>query len=245
MDNSAEMDLNCTVCGTKVVQNYCPQCGQLKGKKDTTFASMLKDFFMSILDLEKSVFAGILLVISNPKKIINNYWAGNRNYYPSPGKVLIYALAIAAFHLTYINSQIFGASVISEQVDDQIVFWIIFFPLLSISSLLTFINRKKSLTKHLVSILYISGSFFILLTVISDIFTLTFGDFEQFFVLFLFLLLVLAWNSIVMEQGRGIGRILLGTLLQIVVFICLILVVGIVILMLDPNSITLNTDVAY
>lgn len=103
MDRSVKMDLNCTVCGTKVEQNYCPQCGQLKGKSDITFMSMLNDFFMSILDLEKSVFAGILLVITNPTKIIKNYWSGNRNYYPSPGKVLIYALAVAALHLAYIR----------------------------------------------------------------------------------------------------------------------------------------------
>ncbi len=216
---------HCAHCGIDVAGKYCSECGQEIGEKDSTLWSIISDTFMNLIDLDRSVFAAVWLVIKSPRTIIESYWKGNRKLYASPGKIMLYALAIAAIHLTNVNQDILGGAVSANFNDEQvgethIIFWVIFLPFLVLSSYLAFIPKKLSFAKHFVSILYISTSFFIVLTVVQDIFLLATG-FDIFFNfgITLFVVLVFIWNATVIRYKDGYGKILLGILMQILILV--------------------------
>jgi hypothetical protein len=121
---------NCTVCDTALTLNYCPNCGQELRRESITVRSLVLDFFQNLFSLAKSVFATIYRLIIIPKPVINNYSSGYRRYYPSPGKLVVYAITIAALQLAFVHPQLLGLSFDLEGVSGQFMFWIFFFPLL-------------------------------------------------------------------------------------------------------------------
>lgn len=223
----------CTICNSVVEQNYCSNCGQRIGRKRTTLISMLSDGIKSFLDVEKSALASILIIIKNPRKIVVNYIEGNRGYYPSPFKLLIYALAITALHLTYVDNLILGADINAEGVETHITFWLFFFPLLGLSSLISFARKNEPFIAHLISTLYISSAWFMLLIVIVDLFLFCGVDFIGGFVLLIFIELVFIWNSRVFLFDRKGISIVWGTLIQNVVIMALIGILVIVAYLLN------------
>ena len=212
----------CTICNTIVEQNYCSNCGQKTGKKRTTLLSLLSDGIKSFLDVEKSALASILLIIKNPRKIVVNYVEGNRGYYPSPFKLLIYALAITALHLTYVDKLILGADINAEGVETHIMFWLVFFPLLALSSLISFVAKKESFLAHFISTLYISSAWFILLILIVDLLLFCGLDIVGGFVLLIFIELVFVWDVRVYQYDKKWLQMVGGTLLQNAVIFALI-----------------------
>lgn len=233
---------NCTICNSELTGNYCSNCGQKIGKKETTLLSVIKELFLIILDVEKSVPAGIITMIRSPRRLIENYWAGHRKYYPSPGRFLIYALALAAIHLAYIDDQVLGAAISSEMIESQVLFWIVFFPTLSLTSYVSFLWEKQSFTKHVISILYVATTLFIVLLIINDILILTLWDPLNERMLFIFLLMVFVYNAIVFESRRGVGFILLGVLLQIISFAVVLVSIFLLLIYLFPFQSSITVD---
>ena len=228
--------ITCTICKTTAEGNYCENCGQDVNNPDTTFWGMMKDMVSSALDVDKSVILNVFSIPFKPDKLIVNYWKGNRKYYPSPFKVLIYALAVAALHLAYVAPDFMGITLEGVGVDSHLIFWLVMLPLLTLTSCLAFIRRKMGFTKHLISILYIAGCFFILLILITDFIFLISGI-ELGMIIFLhFLLLVFLYNSIVFSIRKTVWIIGLNTIVQLMVF-ALILVLIFVILMNIPGAI--------
>ena len=226
----------CTICQNEITKKYCSNCGQKVSISDTTLKSLILDFISNLFSLEKSVFAGMMIIITNPKKIIVNYWLGHRNYYPSPSKLLVFAIAIAALHLTYVNENLLGLAFEVEGGGGQFIFWIIFFPFLSFTSYVCFYRKKYSLAKHVISIGYIASCFFMITTVVNDLLNYFSID-VNVLAFIIFLMLVFIWNGRVFISKQNVIKIILFSFLQLFVF-CLLFagLVGILILAL-PDSI--------
>ncbi len=230
----------CTVCKVATESNYCSNCGQLLGDRDTTMGIIVSDFFSNLFSVEKSVFACLLKLLRDPKMIVENYWKGNRKYYPSPGRLFFYSLAIAALHVAYVNPQILGFNIDFEGVASQVIFWILFLPVLVYSSFFSFWKLGLSVTKHLISIMYIATCFFMIVTVVSDSVFLISGYEVELVSTFIFFLLVFTWNARVFTLSNSNARIALNALFQFLIF--LIIVASIMALLYYLVPVTINEN---
>ena len=227
----------CTVCKIDSEGNYCSHCGQQIQRQKTTFFSMIADIVLKAVDVEKSVFASIFILLKNPKLIIVNFWDGYRNYYPSPGKFLLYAIAVAALHIAYVDKHVMGILINIDYINPQIAFWIIILPFLTLAPYLTFVKKKISFTKHLIANLYIAACFFILVTVMCDIIKLTYGISNFSNVTFAFIFLVIFWNARVFTQRKGLLYVFLNSIITLLMFCGILLIFFAIIYLINSNSI--------
>jgi hypothetical protein len=230
----------CSVCQKESDSDFCGTCGQKLGRKKTTVFSLIKDLFMNALDLEKSVFAALFILIRRPILLVENYFQGNRKYYPSPAKMLFYALAIAAIQLAYITPHLLGMVMDNSLFDQQILFWIIFFPLLTLTSYITFIGKKQKSAKHLISIVYLGSASFILVTVINSFIILIFGDILSIIAFVIFIAILFISNSRVFCPEKKYFQIILFTLLQFIVFAAVIAVLVLLAVLIVPDSVSVG-----
>jgi len=208
----------CSICNIHIEENYCSRCGQRKSDTPVTIVSLIKDFVSNIFSLEKSVFATILKILINPKLIVNNYYNGYRNYHSSPGKILLYGIAVVALHTSFVDENVMGLTLESRSISAQYLFWLPLFPILLFSSFLTFIRREKGLSKHVISITYVSSSLFILITIINDAIILIWGDKLGLWAFILFVTLISLWNSRVLTMKNGYLFVVLNAVIQIIIF---------------------------
>lgn len=225
----------CTICNIQINQNFCQQCGQKLSTESTTVKSIITDFFNNLFSLDKSVFAAILTLLFNPQKIILNYWMGYRRYYASPGKMVVYALTIAALHLNYVNRELLGLSFDLEGIRAQFLFWLFFLPILFLVSFLSFFRMKHNFAKHIISITYLSTCFFIVLTLLGDMLEFT-GIRVQHWLAFIFIFCINLWNSKVFNQGTFF-RVAGGALVQLVILVLIMIGLSGMIYLLFPESI--------
>lgn len=225
----------CTVCNIPITEIYCHTCGQKMKKEITTVKSICTDFMQNLFSLDKSVFATIYKLLTNPRKIISNYSSGYRRYYPSPGKLLVYAMTIAAIHLTFINDNILGLTFDLDGVKGHFLFWIFFFPLLTLTSILAFFRLKLGVAKHLITTAYIASCFFIIITVINAVFIKL--DMDLHLIPFcIFLIAVFIWNATVHTPKPKI-RVLFYTLIQLFFFALIVLAIMGIIYLISPDSV--------
>lgn len=210
-------DKICSICNIPVQEAYCGRCGQKISGKTATTSSLITDFISNFFSVERSGFATIFRVLRNPKPIVENYYIGNKNYYASPGKILLYAIAVAAIHVSFFDKKVLGISVEDDNFSAQYLFWIVLFPVLLLVSNLTFIRSERRLSKHLISIVYISSSLFIVLILINDLVAYATDSILGIWSFLTFMLLVIIWNSRVLTKG-GRFRIVINTIVQIIIF---------------------------
>lgn len=227
---------NCNVCSAPIQGPYCINCGQKIGQEETSMISMIKDLVSNVFSLERSVIANTFIILKDPKRVILNYWEGNRKYYPSPGKFLFYALAVAAIHISLIDNNVLGLHLNVGEVKAQFTFWIICLPLLVLTSYLSFIRRKQRFTRHFVSIVYIASTLFIVISVLNGLLIKILGkDFLTGAVFMFFLGLIFIWNAIVFVKKTSFSRVLLNALLQTTVFFSIIFAIGFLINQINPG----------
>lgn len=206
---------------------YCSRCGQRLSESPTTTLSLISDFLSNFFSLEKSAFATIFKILQDPYPIVQNYYSGYRNYYASPGKILLYGIAVVALHLSFVNDTVMGLSLSVENFNASYLFWIVLCPVLLFCSYITFIRIEKGLAKHLISLIYIASSLFIAITILNDLIIVTLGDRLGIWAFIVFVFLVFLWNSRVFTTKKNSIYILLNTLIQIGIFMC---IVGVLIL---------------
>jgi hypothetical protein len=228
---------DCSICKTKITGNYCSNCGQQLIHKKTSIWNLSVDLISNIFSLEKSVMSAIFIIIMHPSRIISNYWNGNRRYYPSPGKMTFYALATAALFLAYVKPNILGQNFNVNGLTSQILFALITFPMLTITSYITFIRNKDGIAKHLISILYIGSSFFILINIINGLLILIYDDILGPSVFHIFLALVFLWNAGVFSRKPTFLRITLNFILEILVFLSLVTLILFLLYLTNPDII--------
>lgn len=227
----------CSVCQTPTTGDHCSNCGQEIKGEIITFKSVILDFLSNVFSLERSVFASMVRLVINPHSIITNYWEGNRKYYPSPGKVFFYSLAVAAFHISFINEQeILGTTLDIEGYKSQFFFWAVFMPLLVLSSFFVYIKRESSFVKNISSQLYLASSFFTIITILMDLVNYLSPETIQFEAFLVFFILVFTWNTRVFDHGKNFWRKLVNTLLQILIFLSFLALIGLSIHLLSPEN---------
>lgn len=212
----------CTVCKTTVETNFCSTCGQKMPSKKTTVITLLMDLVTNFFSMEKSGFATILKIIWNPKPIVDNYYLGYRNHEASPGKILLYGLTTIVLHLAFVNEEVLGITINIENMATQYGFVLIFYPILLLISLLTFIRLRVKISKQLISIIYIVSSLLLLVTALNDLTILIFGNIFDGSPMVFFLLLFFIWNSRVLSKKQTILFHILNTLVQIAILTFLI-----------------------
>jgi len=95
--------MKCSVCSTEIKENYCPKCGQYYKDKRINFIVFLGDLFDGIFSLEKSFFKNIRIGLSQPERLVLNYWKGFRKFYYSPGKFFTIASLFLVLHYSIAN----------------------------------------------------------------------------------------------------------------------------------------------
>jgi len=234
-----ENKTNCTICTTEINDIFCSKCGQKYSSKKLSVKTLFIDLISTTFSLERSIFSTLYKIITSPKLLINNYSKGYTGYYPSPGKVILYALTLAALHIAFIDDKILGISLTSNVFSPQITFWLIFIPLFSLTSFITFIKKKDFFAKHSISVLYLSSSFFIITLIINDILIIFFDNPLTFNILFLFLLFVFIWNAIVFTPSKKYLQILINVIIEIIVFVMIIIILFGLLYLISPESIQL------
>lgn len=210
--------ITCSVCQHEIEEQYCPNCGQKYKPGKITFWTTIGDLLTNLFSLEKSVAASSFKLLFRPDFIIHNYINGFKNYYPSPGKMLLVALTIAGLHLTFVDDVLLGLSFNIENMSVQIGFFLFFIPFSAAVSKLSHLRKTIGFIKHWITSIYLSAAYLILLTVITDILywlsPLRMGAYMGL----VFLLLILFGDARVHNQGNN-KQIILHFFLEILVFI--------------------------
>ncbi len=89
--------VKCRNCGTVFIGNFCPNCGQNADVHRFTFSYLLKETFISSLDIENGFFSTIKTLSLNPGEAIRNYLNGKRLSLAVPVRYLIIMGAVATF----------------------------------------------------------------------------------------------------------------------------------------------------
>ncbi len=212
----------CSVCKIAIAENYCSRCGQRASGQKTTTTQLLSDLLANVFSLEKSAFATIFKILANPRHIVNNYHSGYKNYYSSPGKILLYSIAIIALHLVLVNSEILGITIEIENIKAQYIFWFMHLPIVLTVSYLTFYKLKENFSKHLISIIYISGSSLIVFTVINDILIVFADDLIGNSIFIFFIAFTFISNSRVFTKVGNVRNMFWNTLIQLGIWVSIV-----------------------
>jgi len=217
----------CSICEIPIAENFCSRCGQKFTPKPTSTLSLIVDFFSNFFSLEKSGFATILKILKNPKPIVENYYSGYKNYYASPGKILLYGIGVVALHVNFVDEKILGLSLNLDNLNKQYSFWLALLPFLLFASYLSFIRIEKSFSKHLISLIYIATPWFMVITILNDLIFLVWDKEFNVWPLILYIILVFFWNSRVFTSKNKKWFVLWNTIIQLAVFMGII---GIIVL---------------
>jgi hypothetical protein len=184
----------CSVCGNDINGHYCSNCGQYFKNERLTGISILGDLFDNIFSLEKSFYRNISIGLSEPSKIVVNYWKGFRKFYYSPGK--FFTLASLFLLLHYLIANDFLGVEVSSTISSQFVILFLNIVLLTILSTILYIKYKRNFFEHLILNIYNVSIWTIAFVPISILINLTINDnhIEEFFFLPYHLLIVI-WNS--------------------------------------------------
>jgi hypothetical protein len=214
----------CSVCNNKLKGKFCENCGQKYTSKKLTFKSLFTDLISSLTDIEKSVFLNIYNIVRYPKKVINNFWNGYRNYYYKPGKMLFYFITVAGISSLLLGQTLFGITFNSENyLSESLIFAIVFFPLLIFSSFLAYRKYKRSFIEHTISTIYLISTFGIVILILENIF-IYFSLSKQENTIWILILIgcILLWNSILFTPSSKLIKILVNLLLELLVLAAII-----------------------
>jgi hypothetical protein len=224
--------MDCSACNTPINGNYCTNCGQKYDNKKLGFKSVLSDILSSLTDVEKSVFLNIYSIIRYPKKVINNYWEGFRGYYYKPGRMLFYFVTIAGISTYVLKGRLFGLTFSSQGLSEGLTFCIFFFPILSLSSFLTYWRYKKNYLEHLVATIYLVSAFGIIFLIIESLATyLEFvTDIGSMWIIPL-VCFILIWKAILFTTPAKPIKVLVNSILEFVVLVVVFAALGAVLYM--------------
>lgn len=221
----------CTICQSEREGKYCSNCGQKIEVTKTGLTTLITDFYHNIFSFQKSVISTLIDLLKSPSKVVNNYALGYRGYYRSPGNILLFLLTLTAVHFIFIDQAVFGMQVSfrSEEIQGHFTFLLIIIFVISITSYLYYLKVKASYVKHLISVIYLSFTFYIILLILSDVLSFFIADLEFYFLLLL-ILFVIIWNSIVFLTNKNFWNVFLHSFLHLLVLVGFLLIFGIVLI---------------
>ena len=84
----------CINCKHEHQEKFCPNCGEKSDVKKITFTSIVENAFSTITNMDKGFLFNIKALISNPRKITNDYILGKRKGILNPISFLIISISI-------------------------------------------------------------------------------------------------------------------------------------------------------
>jgi len=235
----------CSICATELHGNYCHQCGQKVTGRRVSFKAIFGDFFQEVFTLERSFFATLLHLVRYPKRVIENYWAGNRRYYLSPGKMLVYTVFVIGLQVAFFDkSQVLGIEVemgdlekhTKNLVSPQLLVIMLLFPLFSITSFLTYRKQRHSFAEHVIATSYLLALCAILLTVLGTALHHIFGLYQSYFFP-VFLVMMFVGSVRTYSNSRKFIRVVGSFLLEILIFIVSFMLLLTVLWLSDSNMV--------
>jgi len=193
----------CTICNTELTGPYCQHCGQQDTGKRVSLIELCSDFIAAIFSLEKSVLGTMRYLITDPYKIIYNYWAGYRNYYHSPGKLAFYALFFIGLHFAFIDKDFLGVYFrTNTNLSAQVALMILFLPLFSLASYFTYFRRGYTFLEHFIAVTYLFSCWAIIFVIIDDVIHFLFPSFLKIDFIIIFILVLSVWTAKVFSKNR-------------------------------------------
>ena len=214
----------CTICNTTLDGEFCKNCGQQNTQKKLDLKSFFSDLSSNLLDLDKTVFFNIYYVLRYPKKVIENYWAGFRNYYYNPGKVLFYFVTLAGLSSYILGNSLCGIDIIVDNnISSQFIFILIIYPLLILASFLTYRKHKKTFIEHATASIYIISSIGIMVLIFQSLFTLlNLTESNDSIWLLILLILVITWDTLVYTQKKKFFYKVINGVIEFIILLLLI-----------------------
>ncbi len=185
--------MRCSACSNEIKGKYCSNCGQYYKAKKLNLTTFLGDLFNSAFSLEKSFFLNIKVGLTQPEKLVLNYWDGFRRFYYSPGKFLTIASLFLLLSFS-ITNDFFGVRVTSN-ISSQFVILLINITLLTFSSFLIYFQFKKNIFEHLVLNIYNVSLWTIIFSPLSIVLSLTLNNKKEQLFYILYHTLIIIWNS--------------------------------------------------
>jgi hypothetical protein len=232
-NKSTNKDLNttkgklCSICGTEINGRFCHNCGQRITGKKTGFIDIWKALSSGLFHIERGILGVIYELSINPKKVIHNYWEGNRYFYLSPGQMIFYTIFALGLHITFISGEyILGVSVKGEVSEvsiltPQLFLVVLILPLYALTTFLSYFKKRKTFPEHFISATYVFSYGAILSTSICDFIYLVFG-FPLNETAAILLLILFIWGSRIFVAKRKWYNYLLGVVIQMLVFLLLV-----------------------
>lgn len=181
----------CPICEKEIESNLCPECGVRRPKHKTTIRSLIVDTASNILSIERSGLGTCIAIITRPYKVVHSYMIGYRNHYQTPGRILFYTISFLAIYISFIDDTM-GLSRLTMDMggmSKQVSILITLFSFFSVGSYLTYIRYGISYLNHIVSVIYIVCTHFILYyLLIGPISLFIFGESDYGFIVVLFVL---------------------------------------------------------
>lgn len=231
----------CTICGTDLIGAYCHNCGQHDTGKRVRWSEMISDFISGIFSLERSVLGTMYHLVTKPQKVIENYWAGYRNYYHSPGKLAFYALFIIGLHFAFIGGKILGLTVrATDNVSPQVILLLFFIPLISLASYVTFLKRRRNFLEHFVATTYLFSCWIIILVILDDLVSWILPTFLDNSALFIFAIILFLWSARIFTIKQYWALIVLNTILEFILFVIIIVILMGILYLVNPESINIR-----
>src|SRR5580658_1431395 len=99
MSDQVSLPRTCQNCGTRVDQNFCPNCGQEYTTMIVPIGHLLREVLDLFLLLDSKLLRTLKLLVMRPGFLTNEYIAGRRARYVSPFRLyfVISALYFLAF----------------------------------------------------------------------------------------------------------------------------------------------------
>jgi len=224
---------NCSICGTEIIGKYCHNCGQKVTGEKTGHIDILKALSSGLFHIERGILGVISELSINPKKVIYNYWEGNRFFYLSPGQMIFYTIFTLGLHIAFISGEYILGVTIKAEVSEvsiltpQLILVVLILPLYALTTFLSYFKKRKTFPEHFISATYVFSYGAILSTVICDFLYLVFG-FPLNNTASILLLILFIWGSRIFVSKRKWYNYLYGVLIQILLFLLLVaLLVGI------------------
>lgn len=234
--------MKCSVCNTIIEANYCENCGQKYANKKLTFKSLITDVFSSLTDVEKNVFLNVYHIIVHSNKVIEGYWSGFRGYYYSPGKMLFYFVTIAGISSLLLENTLFGLTFSTEnEISSEVLFVILYFPILTLSSFICYRKRKRTFVEHATATIYLISSFGIIILLLQNLFIfLGLSTQKDGYWSIILTTLIIVWNALLYSTIKRPLRLFLTIILEFFILILIIfLLIGLTYL-LGAASINLH-----
>jgi hypothetical protein len=194
----------CTVCSAEISEKYCSNCGQYFKNKRVTFFTILGDLFDNVFSLEKSFFKNMKTGLSQPEKIVLNYWNGYRGFYYSPGRFFTITSLFMALHYLFSTHFLGIKATAKNDFPTELAITLLNILFLTfLSFIITYLKYKKNFYEHLILNIYNVSLWTILFVPISILSSqLNVESNVEVFLFIPFHILIILWNSRAFEMSK-------------------------------------------